>query len=188
VCVCVCVCVRTCVVIAPPAHDTPRLPDVALHCVGHFCTCLAPCGSPLNLSCTVWVTSALSLHCAGYLYTHLALRGSLLHSRRAALERLLEMDPKAAQLKSRNLSRYMHELRHVKRECERRLTQLGGPDYRRISSAENRRNSASMCVVHRSECSHHLSTGLPWIAAFLRVFLTSEFLSLSGGGRGGGFV
>jgi len=50
---------------------------------------------------------------------------------RAALERLLEMDPKAAQLKSRNLSRYMHELRHVKRECERKLAQLGGPDYRR---------------------------------------------------------
>lgn len=30
--------------------------------------------------------------------------------------------------------RYMHELRQVKRECERRLAQLGGPDYRTAES------------------------------------------------------
>lgn len=43
-----------------------------------------------------------------------------------ALERMLELDVKAAQLRNRNLSRYMHQLQYAKRECERELARIVG--------------------------------------------------------------
>merc|ERR1719272_2153092 len=52
------------------------------------------------------------------------------HEDKQALDRLLELDAKAKELKSRNLDRYMHQLQYAKRECERQLVQLGGRDYR----------------------------------------------------------
>ena len=52
------------------------------------------------------------------------------HEDKQALDRMLELDAKAKELKSRNLDRYMHQLQYAKRECERQLVQLGGRDYR----------------------------------------------------------